>query len=146
MLQDRQIDRMILKMQRLQSMYEGHLVTEEIDPAVMMTKNGIVTPVAEGMRWGEDFALATFSFTVEGINETMDSFTGMYQFSVDTTAPGLLLSSPQGGGFFSGTSVTVSGITEAYAKLVISVTDGATTEIFADEKNYSCYFKFIFFE
>ena len=74
-----------------------------------------------------------YTLAVEGISETMDSFTGMYQFSVDTTAPGLLLSSPQGGGFFAGASVEVSGITEAHAKLVISVTDGATTEIFADE-------------
>ncbi len=79
-----------------------------------------------------------YTLTVEGVNETMDSFTGMYQFSVDTTAPGLLLSSPQGGGFFSGPSVTVSGITEAYARLIISVADGETTEIYADENgNFS---------
>lgn len=79
-----------------------------------------------------------YTLYIEGVNETMDCFTGMYQFSVDTTAPGLLLSSPQGGGFFSGGSTTVTGITEAYAKLIISITDGATTEIFADENgNFS---------
>ncbi len=86
----------------------------------------------------EELEDGMYTLAVEGINETMDSFTGMYQFSVDTTAPGLLLSSPQGGGFFSGSSVEVSGITEAYAKLIISVTDGETVEIFADENgNFS---------
>ncbi len=79
-----------------------------------------------------------YTLTVEGVNETMDAFTGMYQFSVDTTAPGLLISSPRGGGFFSGASVTVSGITEAYARLIVSVTDGETAELFADKNgNFS---------
>ena len=67
MLQDRQIDRMILKMQRLRSMYESNLVCEVITPEVFMERNGVISPVSEGMEWGEDFALATFSFTVEGI-------------------------------------------------------------------------------
>lgn len=67
MLQDRQIDRMILKMQRLRSMYEGSLVCEVITPDVVMEKDGVCTSVSEGMEWGEDFALATFSFTVSGI-------------------------------------------------------------------------------
>ena len=69
MLQDRQIDRMILKMQRLRSVYENSLVCEVITPEVVMEKNGATSSVSEGMRWGEDFALATFSFTVKGIDE-----------------------------------------------------------------------------
>ena len=69
MLQDRQIDRMILKMQRLRSVYENSLVCEVITPEVVMEKLGATSSVSEGMRWGEDFALATFSFTVKGIDE-----------------------------------------------------------------------------
>ncbi len=69
MLQDRQIDRMILKMQRLQAMYESHLVSRVIYPEVTMDKDGVKSLATEGMQWGEDFALATFSFTVSGILE-----------------------------------------------------------------------------
>ncbi len=68
MLQDRQIDRMILKMQRLQTMYEGHLVSRVIYPDVSIEKGGVKAPAREGMQWGEDFAVATFSFTVSGIS------------------------------------------------------------------------------
>ena len=69
MLQDRQIDRMILKMQRLQTMYESCLVSQVIYPDVTAEKNGISVPATDGMQWGEDFAIATFSFTAEGICE-----------------------------------------------------------------------------
>ena len=69
MLQDRQIDRMILKMQRLQSMYEGHLVSRVIHPEVTIEIHGVKAPATEGMQWGKDFATATFSFTVQGILE-----------------------------------------------------------------------------
>ena len=69
MLQDRQIDRMILKMQRLQSMYEGHLVSRVIYPEVTVEINGTKVLATEGMQWGQDFATATFSFTVNGILE-----------------------------------------------------------------------------
>ena len=62
MLQDRQIDRMILKMQRLQAMYESRLVSHVIYPEVILEKGGVRTPAIDGMQWGEDFALATFSF------------------------------------------------------------------------------------
>lgn len=69
MLQDRQIDRMILKMQRLQAMYESRLVSHVIYPEVILEKGGVRTPAIDGMQWGEDFALATFSFTVDGLVE-----------------------------------------------------------------------------
>ena len=81
MLQDRQIDRMILKMQRLRSVYESHLPCEVITPDVVMEKNGVSLPIREGMNWGEDFALATFSFTVKGIDEDKK-----YYLAADTGA------------------------------------------------------------
>ncbi len=81
MLQDRQIDRMILKMQRLRSVYESHLPCEVITPDVVMEKNGVILPIREGMNWGEDFALATFSFTVKGIDEDKK-----YYLAADTGA------------------------------------------------------------
>ncbi len=119
-------------------------LTVQIDGVGDITAGYYTLGNGEKKAWdGKDIAFESledgmYTLTVGGVNETMDSFTGMYQFSVDTTAPGLLLSSPQGGGFFSGASVTVSGITEAYAKLIISVTDGATTVLFADENgNFS---------
>ncbi len=119
-------------------------LTVKIDGVGDITSGYYTLGNGEKTDWdGKDITFNTledgmYTLTVEGINETMDSFRAMYQFSVDTTAPGLLLSSLQGGGFFSGPSVTVSGITEAYAKLVISVTDGVVTEIYADENgNFS---------
>ncbi len=69
MLQDRQIDRMILKMQRLQAMYDSRLISRVIYPEVTMEKDGEKTVMTEGTHWGEDFALATFSFVVNGISE-----------------------------------------------------------------------------
>ncbi len=119
-------------------------LTVKIDGVGNITSGYYTLGNGEKTEWdGKDISFneledGMYTLAVEGINETMDSFTGMYQFSVDTTAPGLLLSSPQGGGFFSGASVTVSGITEAYAKLIVSVTDGEITEIYADENgNFS---------
>jgi len=69
MLQDRQIDRMILKMQRLRAMYEGKLVSEVLHPEVTISKDGLTTLAHDGMLWGENFALATFSFVVRGLVE-----------------------------------------------------------------------------
>lgn len=69
MLQDRQIDRMILKMQRLQAMYDSRLISRVIYPEVTMEKDGEKTVMTEGTHWGEDFAIATFSFVVNGISE-----------------------------------------------------------------------------
>ncbi len=93
----------------------------------------------EKIAWdGKDIALgslATGAYTlrVEGKNETNDSFSALYQFAVDTEAPGLFLSSPQGGGFFSGNQITVTGITEANARVDISIVNGASISVYADE-------------
>ncbi len=67
MLQDRQIDRMVSKVARLEEMYSSFLVKEVIEPSVTLHKDGKVIPVKKGYKWGKDFALVTFSFTVEGL-------------------------------------------------------------------------------
>ena len=87
MLQDRQIDRMIMKMKRLREMYEAHLVTEVINPAVTVDKGGEKFPIEEGMLWGTDFGTAVFSFTVEGIDEGEK-----YYLNVETGSPEHLVS------------------------------------------------------
>ena len=75
----------------------------------------------------------TYTLRVEGINTTMDSFSALYQFTVDTEDPSMLISSPQGGGFFSGNSITVTGITEADSRVEIKVTDSdLVSEGYAD--------------
>jgi len=81
----------------------------------------------------ENLADGTYTLTVQGINSTMDSFSAMYQFTVDTESPSMLISSPQGGGFFSGDKIMVTGISEAGARIEITVGDGLPTEGFADE-------------
>ncbi|MBQ9761352.1 MAG: hypothetical protein IJW16_08405 [Clostridia bacterium] len=87
---------------------------------------------------GKDLALGTlkdgmYTVTVGGLSETNDAFAAMYQFSVDTEAPTMLISSPQGGGFFRGDTVTVTGITEAGAKVVAGVTSEAPVTVYADD-------------
>lgn len=62
-----------------------------------------------------------YTLTVGGVNETGDSFSAVYQFSVDTEAPSLLITSPQGGGFFDNDSVIVTGTAEAGATVTAAV-------------------------
>ena len=69
MLQDRQIDRMVLKVARLEQMYQGLLVTRVVEPKIYMNKNGNEVEVSRGYKWGRDFACETFSFVAEGIND-----------------------------------------------------------------------------
>ena len=40
MLQDRQIERMVLKVERLEQIYSAYLVKKTIHPKVLMEKNG----------------------------------------------------------------------------------------------------------
>lgn len=68
MLQDRQIDRMVSKVQRLADMYRGRLVKEKLTPPVTISKKGVTSPVREGDAWGEDFLLAIFSLVAEGLS------------------------------------------------------------------------------
>lgn len=80
-----------------------------------------------------DLSDGTYTLYVEGINSTKDTFTGIYQFTVDTESPSMLISSPQGGGFFSGNSTVVTGITEAGARIEITVGDGLPVVGYADD-------------
>ncbi|MBQ8381001.1 MAG: hypothetical protein IJY18_03825 [Clostridia bacterium] len=81
----------------------------------------------------ENLADGSYSLTVGGVTESYDEFRATYSFTVDTEAPGMLISSHQGGGFFSGKSITVSGIAEADAIIEISVADGRTVTVTANE-------------
>jgi hypothetical protein len=126
-------------------------VTVKIDEVGAITDGWYTLNNGERTPWdGGDVTLAELSdggytLAVGGINETLDSFTGLYSFAVDTEGPSLLLSTPQGGGFFEGKALTVSGITEAGATVEITVegfdpvlltADGAgafTAEVEVDE-------------
>lgn len=81
----------------------------------------------------ENLADGTYTLTVQGTNSTMDSFSAVYQFTVDTESPSMLISSPQGGGFFDGNKITVTGIAEAGARIEITAGNGYTAEGYADE-------------
>lgn len=63
-----------------------------------------------------------YTLSIGGVNETGDSFSTVYQFSVDTKAPSLLITSPQGGGFYDTDSVVVTGMAESGA--TVSATAG----------------------
>ena len=69
MLQDRQIERMVLKVERLEQIYSAFLVKKTIHPKVLMEKNGKVTEIKKGQKWGEEFQCATFRFVCEGLAE-----------------------------------------------------------------------------
>lgn len=87
---------------------------------------------------GGDIALSElesgmYTLTLEGVSKAGDSFSSKYQFSIDTEAPSLLLSTPSGGGFFFGGSTDVAGITEAYSKVDIYVEGKLSKTVTADE-------------
>lgn len=69
MLQDRQIDRMVLKIQRLENSLEKFLVRAVVYPKVTLVKEGKEIPAVKGLKWGRDFKCETFSFTCEGLSE-----------------------------------------------------------------------------
>lgn len=94
---------------------------------------------SEEIEWnGGDIVLdgledGTYTLTLKGINNTKDSFSGLYQFTVDTTAPDMMISSPQGGGFFDGKYIVVTGLTEAGALVSANATGGETVTATADD-------------
>ena len=75
-----------------------------------------------------------YTLQIMGVSERGDSFGTVYQFSVDTEAPAILITSPQGGGFYEGDFVEVTGQTEAGAKLIAHADDGETITAYADEQ------------
>lgn len=87
MLQDRQIDRMVLKVARLEQMYAQFLVKKVIEPEVFIHKNGRDIPVSRGYRWGKDFCCETFSFVANGLQENEK-----YYVFANTGAPEHLVS------------------------------------------------------
>ncbi|MBQ8164073.1 MAG: hypothetical protein IJZ93_06915 [Clostridia bacterium] len=123
--------------------------TDTVNTNTVTVKIGGVGEIKEGyyklgtdeeVAWdGKDITFTalsggTHTLTVRGRNVTNDSFSALYQFTVDTEAPGLFLTTPQGGGFFSGNSVNIMGITEANARVEISVKGGKTTVIYANDE------------
>lgn len=77
-----------------------------------------------------DLSDGNHTLTVKGVAEDGDSFSYSYPFAVDTTAPRLLISSPLNGSpFNSDGTLTVSGITDADAKLYISIDNGLETQL-----------------
>lgn len=69
MLQDRQVERMVLKVARLEQMYSEFLIKKVVYPRVFIEKAGRKIEVSRGYKWGKDFELAKFSFVAEGIDE-----------------------------------------------------------------------------
>ncbi|MBR4836789.1 MAG: hypothetical protein IKU99_07260, partial [Clostridia bacterium] len=69
MLQDKQIDRLVLKVQRLETTFAEFLVKKVISPKVTVTKQGKEVEAYKGLRWGKDFKCETFKFTAEGLSE-----------------------------------------------------------------------------
>lgn len=69
MLQDRQVERMVQKVARLEQMYGGFLIKQIVEPKVTTIHNGKKIQVQKGYRWGKDFKCQDFSFVVENINE-----------------------------------------------------------------------------
>ena len=100
---------------------------------------GDVTVTEESFPWDggsltfDGLADGSYSLTVTGVTETFDEFRATYSFAVDTEAPGMLISSHQGGGFFNGNTITVMGISEADARIEIRVTDGKTVTVTASD-------------
>ena len=69
MLQDRQVERMVQKVARLEQMYGEFLIKNIVEPRVTTVVNGKEFQVEKGYRWGSDFKCQTFSFIVENIDE-----------------------------------------------------------------------------
>ena len=87
MLQDRQIDRMVLKVSRLKEMYSKFVIKKVIEPRVTVSKNGKDVEVRFGYSWGKDFACETFKFIAEGLENGEK-----YYVFADTGAPEHLVS------------------------------------------------------
>ena len=101
----------------------NHNVTIRVADADSVVSGYYILGDGERIEWlGGDIALGEledgmYSLTLFGANEHGDSFITLYQFSVDTKAPSIQITSPQGGGFYDSDSVTVTGIAEAGTKL-----------------------------
>lgn len=63
MLQGKQVDRLVRKMQRIEKAYGRFLIEEEITPEIYITENGQTRAISAGDNWGGEFRTAVFSFT-----------------------------------------------------------------------------------
>lgn len=82
MLQDRQIDRMVMKVSRLEQMYSQFLLRRVISPRVFITRNGVEREMVRGACWGRDFSCETFSFIAQNLQPDEK-----YYVFADTGAP-----------------------------------------------------------
>ncbi len=85
----------------------------------------------------KDLPDGTYTITVQGENATSDSFGTTCQFTVDTTAPRMMLSSPQGGGFFEGETLTITGLSEAGAEITAFVDGTSVTASASDDGSFT---------
>jgi len=85
----------------------------------------------------EDLEDGIYTITLSGENATKDSFGAIYQFMVDTTAPSIMISSPVDGSFFAEDTVTVSGISEAGATVIVTVNGTTVTATAADDGSFT---------
>lgn len=114
-------------------------VTVKVENVGNIRSGKYILGSGEAVEWkGGDIQLegledGMYTLQLSGVNETGDGFATMYQFSVDTAAPAMLISSPQGGGFFEGDFVEVTGHTEAGAKIIGYADDGEKVTARADD-------------
>lgn len=85
----------------------------------------------------KDLPDGVYTLTVNGENAAGDSFGTKYQFGVDTAAPRMMLSSPHGGGFFTGDALTVTGLSEAGALITASVGETSVSAAAAEDGTFS---------
>lgn len=78
-----------------------------------------------------------YTISLTGENSTKDSFGAVYQFTVDTKAPSVMLSSPVNGSFFEGETVTVTGISESGAKITVVSGDETATATADEQGNFT---------
>ena len=82
MLQDRQVERTVLKVARLADMYSQFIVKATIEPKVTVNKNGQEIQIARGYKWGKDFKTEAFKFVADGLCDGEK-----YYLFADTGAP-----------------------------------------------------------
>jgi hypothetical protein len=113
--------------------------TVKIDGVDKVLSGSYTLNKGEEISWnGGDISLndledGTYTLSLKGVNGTKDSFAGLYQFTVDTSAPEIMISSPQGGGFFEGDSIVVTGISEPGATVIAGIDGGESVTVTVDD-------------
>lgn len=81
MLQEKQLERLIWKISRLNEVYRPFLIDDRIYPDVTITERGSTRPARKGEKWGGEFRCAEFGFTVPALDGAKK-----YYLSADTGA------------------------------------------------------------